>query len=284
MFTYIIKEVDFDKVKVGRAEDVVSRLRSHQCSNPSELEIIMAVAGNIEFQLHEKFHLSRIRGEWFHYTDDIKALVEANLSETQMIVNLKPVKITPPRTFKPKPIKGEKVPITPEEIYNTMRARVDMENKIKRKTEFNEFTMELPEGQTCFPDEYYNVREVIDEMSPAVRRTLKLILNRTKTEPKSDKEYWKFYFQLRELYDEATGINLHTVNEVLYRVFTASGFSSFRPHRLKRLRDVYQSCGGANLIESLSIIYELNDDKIITVEIQDVGLDLVNQYYPEFIG
>ncbi|UOQ51524.1 GIY-YIG nuclease family protein [Hymenobacter cellulosivorans] len=283
MFTYIIKEVDSGKVKIGRTDDVMARLKSHQCSNSSELVVIMAVAGNVEAQLHERFHDSRIRGEWFHYTDDIKALVEENSIETNLIVNPKPVKITPFRIIKSKQVET-KIPSTLKEIHRAMQARVESENKIKRKTEFREFTMELPEGEACFPEKYYNVREVINEMPPAVRRTLKLILRRTKTEEKSNKGYWEFSFLLKEFYDEATEIHLHTVHEVIYRVFTQSSFRIFRPHHLKRLREVYQSCGGANLIGGLSGTYELDDEETVTISIIDEGLALVNQYYPEFLA
>lgn len=66
-WVYFIAAGERGPIKIGIATDVRSRMRSHQCSNPTELLLLRAVPGGrwLEACLHEWFAPWRIRGEWF---------------------------------------------------------------------------------------------------------------------------------------------------------------------------------------------------------------------------
>lgn len=98
MNTYIIKEADRDFVKIGKAKCVRSRMLNHQCSNPSELEVIMVEPQDIEKELHRRFQDSWQRGEWFRYTDDIKEYVASKAEQTKAILGtVKKPSLVPPK-------------------------------------------------------------------------------------------------------------------------------------------------------------------------------------------
>lgn len=79
-FTYIVEEDGGEFVKIGRTsqKDYFKRHESLQTGNPRELRVLLLVTGDYEGQLHKKFRSSRIRGDWFRYTSDIRAWVEEN--------------------------------------------------------------------------------------------------------------------------------------------------------------------------------------------------------------
>ncbi len=71
-WVYFIREQG-GAVKIGHTRDVGGRLRSLQSANSRQLTVLGIVAGDcrLERELHERFFASRIRGEWFDYSDDM---------------------------------------------------------------------------------------------------------------------------------------------------------------------------------------------------------------------
>jgi hypothetical protein len=64
-------------VKIGFARDVGKRLVELQCGNPKPITIVAVIPDvlpSVERHLHREFAESRVRGEWFHYTD-LKRLI-----------------------------------------------------------------------------------------------------------------------------------------------------------------------------------------------------------------
>jgi hypothetical protein len=67
-------------VKIGRADDVVSRRRALEYGIPEGSVVALAWIpyssvthpGRLEGDLHERFAGHRVRGEWFRYTDEIR--------------------------------------------------------------------------------------------------------------------------------------------------------------------------------------------------------------------
>lgn len=79
-FVYFILNKDSNAIKIGRAKDVVKRMKSLQTSSPGELQLIKTVqveggeeAKDLEQLLHKHFSEIRLAGEWFK--------AEANLLE-----------------------------------------------------------------------------------------------------------------------------------------------------------------------------------------------------------
>jgi len=65
---YFIQAVHGGPVKIGRAANVVERLRQHQTASPVELRIVRLmhdVPKARESELHQLFKPYRISGEWF---------------------------------------------------------------------------------------------------------------------------------------------------------------------------------------------------------------------------
>lgn len=75
---YFIRAGEF--VKIGTGYDPLKRLADLQCANPLELELVHHVPGTFadERRLHKRFAAYRTRpgGEWFHYSDEIRAFIE----------------------------------------------------------------------------------------------------------------------------------------------------------------------------------------------------------------
>ena len=68
-------------IKIGIASCVFSRLASLQSSNPHPLQCLVAVerkvAKFLEADLHDRFAESKIHGEWFEPTPELRTLIEA---------------------------------------------------------------------------------------------------------------------------------------------------------------------------------------------------------------
>jgi hypothetical protein len=73
-FVYLIGCNEF--VKIGKAEDVRSRLASIQQCNPHKIKLLAAFesadALSDEASLHKRLELFRVRGEWFAATREFK--------------------------------------------------------------------------------------------------------------------------------------------------------------------------------------------------------------------
>lgn len=76
---YFLKAGDF--VKIGIASSLRARVKALQTACPHPLETIgvipvdLSSAYDVERELHEKFAGHRTHGEWFRYSDEIKAFV-----------------------------------------------------------------------------------------------------------------------------------------------------------------------------------------------------------------
>lgn len=67
-----------DRVKIGTSHKPKQRIRDLQIANPDGLEVLHTMPGTFaeERQLHKQFAAHRLHGEWFHYSDEIRAYVE----------------------------------------------------------------------------------------------------------------------------------------------------------------------------------------------------------------
>lgn len=65
MYTYFIQRHDGGPIKIGKSRDIRNRLSSLQGGTPELLVCIAYIEGDVEDELHEKFHEVRVCGEWF---------------------------------------------------------------------------------------------------------------------------------------------------------------------------------------------------------------------------
>lgn len=75
---YFIVCTDAPQCKIGfTTGDIAKRLKALQTGSANELAIMCAHPGtpDTERRLHERFAESRIRGEWFDITDEIRAYI-----------------------------------------------------------------------------------------------------------------------------------------------------------------------------------------------------------------
>jgi hypothetical protein len=75
--TYIIEMAGQGLVKIGKASDVWKRIDQLQVGNPFKLELVEWLLGDVEAELHREFDVVRVRGEWFRYTPEIDAAIQA---------------------------------------------------------------------------------------------------------------------------------------------------------------------------------------------------------------
>jgi hypothetical protein len=75
---YVYFVSDGAAIKIGRAVDVVARLRALQVSHQQPLTLLATLLAHrsIEGLLHRRFRTSRVNGEWFQATPDLLALIE----------------------------------------------------------------------------------------------------------------------------------------------------------------------------------------------------------------
>ena len=71
MHVYFIQAGEY--VKIGITENLTRRLASLQHANPLPLVLIRAVEGDTDREqaIHRRFAHLRVRGEWFHCTNDL---------------------------------------------------------------------------------------------------------------------------------------------------------------------------------------------------------------------
>lgn len=76
---YFILDECSNSVKIGYTtlKGLKKRIETLQIGTPNELTLLGATWGDkkIEKQLHEKFHYSHIRGEWFDYTKELEQFI-----------------------------------------------------------------------------------------------------------------------------------------------------------------------------------------------------------------
>ena len=66
IYTYFIQSVDGGPIKIGSSINPNERLKRLQTSHHSELRIIGIIKKNIERELHQRFNVYRLSGEWFN--------------------------------------------------------------------------------------------------------------------------------------------------------------------------------------------------------------------------
>ena len=79
MFVYAIRAEGSDKVKIGRATDVASRLSTLQTGSPTRLWVYAARECRDAMQREQRAHRAlaayRASGEWFRWTPEVRAYV-----------------------------------------------------------------------------------------------------------------------------------------------------------------------------------------------------------------
>ena len=91
--TYFIVDDASRVVKIGKSFDIEVRLRQLQTGNGNRLRIALTLPAEStwlgkcpkgswdESALHERFEASRIRGEWFLFSDDIRQFIANSIAE-----------------------------------------------------------------------------------------------------------------------------------------------------------------------------------------------------------
>lgn len=76
---YFILDTYSNSVKIGYTtiKGLKKRLETLQIGTPYELKLLGATWGDkkVEKLIHEQFHSSHIRGEWFHYTKELEDFI-----------------------------------------------------------------------------------------------------------------------------------------------------------------------------------------------------------------
>mgnify|MGYP007071609562 CR=1 FL=1 len=73
-------------VKIGTSIDPEDRKKGLQTANPKRLHVQAVLEGSYKTEkgLHELFEKSRVRGEWFRYTEEIKWYIRAVRENPEM--------------------------------------------------------------------------------------------------------------------------------------------------------------------------------------------------------
>jgi hypothetical protein len=83
MTVYFVKRHgDDSQIKIGTARDVDQRVRGLTSSlGAVELMGVMTGDASLERLLHYRFHADRVEGEWFKFSDDLKAFYELEVEK-----------------------------------------------------------------------------------------------------------------------------------------------------------------------------------------------------------
>lgn len=73
-FTYAIRTVGADLVKIGRTTDVERRLEELQCASPHALTLVGCIEGDHEARIHRDLQNHHVGGEWFRLTPSTEIL------------------------------------------------------------------------------------------------------------------------------------------------------------------------------------------------------------------
>lgn len=77
-FIYFIGNLDIGEVKIGRSIHPHKRLKELQTASPHPLFILKMIPGNSfqETKYHSHFSKSKLKGEWYSITPDIKEFLD----------------------------------------------------------------------------------------------------------------------------------------------------------------------------------------------------------------
>ena len=72
-YVYIIHCKDLATIRIGYSDNPFARLSQLQMGNSSELSIVSVFKGGREeeAELHDRFELNGVRGEWFSVDDNL---------------------------------------------------------------------------------------------------------------------------------------------------------------------------------------------------------------------
>lgn len=76
--TYAIEAIGQSAIKIGKTTDIDRRFDELQVASPHELRVVVVLEGDRESELHNRFQCYRIGGEWFRYSDEIRAVICAS--------------------------------------------------------------------------------------------------------------------------------------------------------------------------------------------------------------
>jgi len=78
VLVYFIESLESKKIKIGTSKNPKARLKQLQTSSPSQLKILKVIPGGFpkEFQIHRKFSQSRVCGEWFEDSEELRKYIE----------------------------------------------------------------------------------------------------------------------------------------------------------------------------------------------------------------
>jgi hypothetical protein len=78
-YIYFLLADKLDAVKIGFTRlSVEGRFKDYSSYCPYAYEVLKVISGTMleERALHKRFVKDKIRGEWFHYTEELKKFIE----------------------------------------------------------------------------------------------------------------------------------------------------------------------------------------------------------------
>ncbi len=86
--TYAVEAVGTKMIKIGRARDIHERMLDIQSMCPVPLRVIATCDEDIERRMHDACDTDRAHGEWFKYSDRVKAALLEHMQPASMDVAL----------------------------------------------------------------------------------------------------------------------------------------------------------------------------------------------------
>lgn len=75
--TYAVIAVGIRRVKIGRSNDVMRRLKDLQSASPNKLVLLGDIAGDVEGELHRVLRAHKVGHEWFRLNDEVRTALAA---------------------------------------------------------------------------------------------------------------------------------------------------------------------------------------------------------------
>lgn len=73
--TYFVEAVGQSLIKIGKSTNVEKRIDSLQVASAFDLHVIAVIEGDHEHEWHRRFNADRTGGEWFRFTDELRAAI-----------------------------------------------------------------------------------------------------------------------------------------------------------------------------------------------------------------